>query len=87
MTHDKIEDIPEYHLINDKFPHIGTRIFYLWGYPEFNIFMSQLLDDTRNGTRQGFPTNIADALLNLSHRHDIEYPQHKPKADIWGYAP
>lgn len=54
-----------YILINNRFPHIGEKLRYLYGYPEYYSYIDSLFSDTRNDTRQGFPKEIANALLKI----------------------
>ena len=45
--------------------HLTRRICGIWGTPELDIFLSQLLMDARGGARQGFPVAVATELLFL----------------------
>ena len=70
--------------VYDRHPHISEKISFVWGYDVFYIYLKNLLSDTRNGKRQGFSPDILFALLSLSSKHDVEYPELvlKPK-DFW----
>lgn len=74
-----------FNLVNEKFPHIGKHITFLWGNKEFTGYMNKLFTDTRDGTRQGFPLEVASALLKLQMEHDIVYPEFANKPDKWGF--
>ena len=71
-------------IINEAYPHIGKKIAFLWGQSEFNQMLCNLINDTRDGNRQGFPKPVASALLRLSMLHDAEFPQLVSKtSDVW----
>lgn len=70
--------------INAPYQRIGRQLVELWGGPEASGFINKLLQDTRGGTRQGFPPDVAAALFKLMQKHDQEFPQHALKVgDIW----
>lgn len=48
------------------YPRIYSRIKDTWGTVALKNFMADLLSDTRNGTRQGFPKDVTSALVSLS---------------------
>ncbi len=50
------------------FPHILKKIQALWGYPELNLYFSQLTIDNR-GDREGFPAEVWDDLHMLMQLH------------------
>jgi hypothetical protein len=72
-----ITDNKNYQLVNARFPHIGKKIKFLWGYPEFVTMMLKLQQDTRGGTRKGFPGEVLFALMALEEDHDLEFPHLK----------
>lgn len=65
-------------IVEEKVPHIAKKIAFLWGEPEFNKFMSNLMNDSRNGSRQGFSPEVSTALFQLMLEHDIQYPKFGP---------
>lgn len=70
--------------IRARFPHISSKIETFWGRPEFSPYMDNLFRDTRGGTRQGFPKDIAAALWRLHQAHDKEFPELVVEVpDIW----
>lgn len=80
----KIVENYDYAVVNSYYPRIGQAIVFLWGQPEFITYVNNLLTDTRDGKRQGFPGEVAPALLRLSMLHDQEYPQYvKDDNDLW----
>ena len=66
-------------IVNNRFPHIGSKIELLWGYPEFKPFMFKLITDTRDGTRQGFPSAVSSALFQLLSIHNEYYTDAQDK--------
>ena len=80
-----IADNELFQVVNQFYPHIGKKIEFLWGNPEFNDLLNRLINDTRDGAREGFPKPVASALLRLSILHDAEFPQYVKhySSDIW----
>ncbi|MDD5248825.1 MAG: hypothetical protein PHY45_07560 [Rhodocyclaceae bacterium] len=97
-THDedfpRQEGQPEWHAltfdedflrVNTKFKRIGRRLKELWGGPEFGAYINDLIHDTRDGARQGFPPDVAMGMFKLSQKHDKVFPQYMVKnTDLWG---
>ena len=82
-----IQDNGDYQLIHGAFPHIGKKLELLWGYPEFHTFVEQLQQDTRQGSRAGFPAAILFALLNLVQTHDELFPAAaRSKSSFWSQS-
>lgn len=50
----------------EEFPHIARRLTELWGKPDCLVYMRNLLDDNRGGSRSGFPQAVAEELLLLN---------------------
>ena len=57
------------HALAEQFPRIVNKIILLWGEPEAELYFSELLMDSRGGTRQGFPPEVASDIFNLSMYH------------------
>ena len=77
-------DNEELETIKQRFPHIGRQLLSLWGCPDFSVYINQLLSDTRGGSRQGFPVEVARALFKLIQLHDRAFPLHASDIpDIW----
>ena len=55
--------------LDHQFPRIVNKIVTLWGEPEAETYFSELLMDSRGGTRQGFPPEVASDIFNLSMYH------------------
>ncbi|HEX8987419.1 MAG TPA: hypothetical protein VF816_05620 [Rhodocyclaceae bacterium] len=80
LTHE-----PDFKAIDAKFKRIGRRLKDLWGTAECPGYLNELIHDTRDGTRQGFPMDVAMAIFKLSRKHDQAFPQHAMKdTDLWG---
>jgi len=73
----KIEDLPEFKLVNDLFPRIGNKLSLFWGCPEFVSEMLDLQQDSSDRPRAGFPMQILFALQALEEAHDKEFPHLK----------
>lgn len=71
-------------VINERFPRIGNRLARLWASTRFSAEVNDLLNDTRAGSRQGFPPEVAMALFSLIQDHDKAFPQFVFQSkDIW----
>lgn len=82
-----IQDNSDFQRIQGAFPHIGKKLVLLWGYPEFHTFIEQLQQDTRQGSRAGFPAEILFALLNLAQAHDEVFPAAaRSKSSLWSQS-
>lgn len=82
-----IQGNSDYQSIQGAYPHVAKKLELLWGYPEFHTFVEQLQQDTRQGSRTGFPATILFALLNLAQAHDEVFPAvAKPKSSLWGQS-
>ncbi|MDO8315521.1 MAG: hypothetical protein Q7T00_09820 [Rugosibacter sp.] len=46
--------------------HLTKKICALWGTPELNLFIRHLIMDSRNGSRQGLPMEIAAEMVFLA---------------------
>lgn len=74
----------QYLLIQSKFPRIASNFDFLWGAPEFSDYVYKLIEDTRENTRQGFPSDVFFAILDIQELHDQEFPHYARKyLDIW----
>lgn len=70
--------------IRNSFPRIGNALMLFWGEAEFAPYVDTLINDTRSGTRQGFPADVIEMLITLLNAHDVAYPQYAtPYTDIW----
>jgi len=46
-------------------PHLAQKICAIWGQPDFEPFVNQLIMDSRDGRRQGLPWDAALDMLFL----------------------
>lgn len=51
---------------------ISKKIACAWGDPEGESYLETLINDTRNGTRQGFPLPVFDLILKLYLKHNSD---------------
>ena len=54
------------HALEKQFPHMLNRIVELWNLPELDAYLEQLMLDTRDHQRQGFPADVATDIMRLS---------------------
>ena len=74
----------EFMLVNSRFPRIGKQILATWGRSSFCDYVNELMNDKRDGRRQGFPEDVMMALFRLMQQHDKQFPQYVLKiTDIW----
>ena len=74
----------DFNLVNARFPRIGQRILATWGQTSFCEYVNDLMNDKRDGCRQGFPEEVMFALFRLMQEHDKQFPQFVLKiTDIW----
>ncbi|MBL6751224.1 MAG: hypothetical protein ISP90_11910 [Nevskia sp.] len=59
-----------FRIVSSRFPHIGRRLLELWDTPGCAPYLQDLLCDTRDGTRHGFPAEVGVALFQLLQVHD-----------------
>ncbi|MHB1176284.1 MAG: hypothetical protein ACYCZJ_14285 [Sulfuriferula sp.] len=48
--------------LENQFPHIAQELVAKWGTPDVETYMANLMVDSR-GTRQGFPSAVAEELM------------------------
>lgn len=78
-----LDENPHFNTIDRAFPRIAKRLKLSWGEQELTDYVRHLLTDTRDGTRQGFPFEVVDALQNLSDQHDQTHPHIAGKDKPW----
>lgn len=57
----------------ESFPHLA-RIDELWGRAECRAFLQELMNETRDGAREGFAPEHASTIFRLLVEHDKAYP-------------
>ena len=60
--------------LEESYPRILEKIIMLWGSPEIDDCLNDLLIDTRGG-RAGFPAEVMAEIFNLQNLHDRLYPK------------
>lgn len=50
--------------LENQFPHIAQKLSEKWGTPDAESYLANLMVDQR-GSRQGFPSNVAEELMLL----------------------
>lgn len=68
--YDKEANLETIHLFAER---IADNIKHTWGYKECEDYMNNLINDSRDGTRQGFPKDVACAIMQLLRQHGEEY--------------
>ena len=60
--------------INASYPHISKMLSEKWGTKDLVPYIEHLLQDTRDGSRRGFPFQVMAALVNIQSQHLHETP-------------
>lgn len=55
--------------LEERYARVMNRIVELWDTKEIDDYFSELMIDTRGGTRQGFPKEVASEIFALSLAH------------------
>jgi hypothetical protein len=55
--------------LEERFPRVMDRITDLWESEEIDDYFTDLMMNTRGGTRQGFPPKVASEIFSLSMAH------------------
>jgi hypothetical protein len=66
----------------ERFPHFRS-IKAIWGSPECRKFLTGLLMDNREGTRQGFDRTASATIFELLKEHDDKFPEHVEHDRAW----
>ncbi len=62
------------HALEQKFPNVLARILERWKLPTMGKYFDELMTNTRDGKRLGFPPEVAMDIFNLSVIHDKQNP-------------
>ena len=65
---------------NGKWERIATPIYVLWGSPECYRYLWNLMFDSRDGQRAGFPERVLQIITQLS----IEHADYYDPPDMFG---
>lgn len=69
------------------FPHLGEKLAFFWGEPEFGVLMDELQQNWRNEHRTGFPADVLMALEGLASVHDSAFPKlARKEKDLWNLS-
>lgn len=60
---------------NGRMPHVIKSINMFWGTKWMNEFFGELLKDSRDGGRKGFPFELTSVLLKMARLHTKDFPQ------------
>lgn len=55
----------------ESMPHLVRKISLMWGQPELDVFFASLIMDSRDGTRQGFPIDVAAEIMFLTQLNKV----------------
>ncbi|HEX8987452.1 MAG TPA: hypothetical protein VF816_05785 [Rhodocyclaceae bacterium] len=55
----------------EDFPWVLAKIELMWNTRELDAFLSQLILDSRDGTRRGFPVSVAGELMFLAETNRL----------------
>lgn len=69
-----IENDYYFTIIKTKFPRLALGIELRWGTADLEPYILALINDTRDHTRQGFPSDAFDALRALLLMHHKLFP-------------
>lgn len=72
----KVNNYP--HALEKQFPHMLNKIVELWDSSALDAYFEQLMLDTRDHQRLGFPPEVASDIMRLSR---INSEQNKRTAD------
>ena len=76
------------HTLEKNFPHVFTRIIELWKMPTMEKYFTELMMNTRDGKRKGFPPEAAMEIFNLSLIYDKQIKRPPGQAtDVWQELP
>lgn len=65
-----LEKREEYALLKEKYPHVAIKFELICGDLLLGEFLKNIMIDTRDGKREGFPKPVAIAISNLRDFHD-----------------
>lgn len=72
-------------MLEQNHPHIIETIGLYWGNVECRDYILYLLNDSRDGIRNGFEFKTASELIFLLNVHDIRYPEFVPKQQQFSF--
>lgn len=69
-----------------RYPHIAIRLKQIWGAEECEAYFHELLTNTRNGERKGFPQEHLVWLKDLEELYKLHYKLYSEEHDIWRFS-
>jgi len=76
-----MSDLQEnYQLVAETYPEIAKKIKFFWGNQEFTDLMDDLLNNTRDHRREGFPLKVVASFIKLQQLHDQVFPTYTEKS-------
>jgi hypothetical protein len=70
-----LDENTNFQTISKQTPRIAESLRLLWGCAEFEELVRNLLTDSCDGERRGFPLKVAQALFRLAEDHEAQFPQ------------
>jgi hypothetical protein len=58
------------HVLEARFPRVFNKLLELWQTPHIDAYLQDLMVDRRGGNREGFPSDAAVEILQLSNYLD-----------------
>ena len=74
-------------VLDQRFPRIAKTIREQWGTSGLDRYFDQLLISERDRGRAGFPPEVVEALLALSHQHADRFHLGVPLREDWTIGP
>ncbi len=71
------------HVLEAKFPRVFNELLELWETPQIDAYLQDLLLNSRDGERAGFPPEAAKEIFRLSNLASESHQLDK-EIDVWG---
>ncbi|MGB4065096.1 MAG: hypothetical protein WBK19_14825 [Azonexus sp.] len=68
-----LDDDARFQIINQRFPHIGTKLRALWEQPGIDAYFKVWLNETGGSSCLGFPKDVVAALRELRATHEKSF--------------
>ncbi|MGB8517028.1 MAG: ankyrin repeat domain-containing protein, partial [Gallionella sp.] len=73
--------------LEQQFPRVLKKIVEWWDTPDVANYLYELMVDSRGGTRQGFPSEVASDIFNLQKVYNIQHVHQDEASNVWGEIP
>jgi uncharacterized protein len=70
------------HALEQQFPRVFEKIIQSWNSPALESYFEELMMDSRDGKRKGFPREVASEILRISLIYAKQFKQ--SQGDAWG---